>query len=568
MQRDLQRVSSWIRIDFSTCLADLCFSNSWLGSARLPALCVKCFNCTQCMPCIQAARPFGACPDCHDAGFIRDHPPYGALCEELGIAVHHAAQASSDPVRSNNDIDTLCTDVSEEDDILTQADEDSALWPARKKQRSETSSNGSPPPVVMVTPIHIPSTVTAILTTPAQGEGAVLDFQASRNEEQAEGSAEVQQEEEQDVKPAGLTVLDIQASRNEEQAEGPAEVQQEEEQDVKPAGLTVLDIQASRNEEQAEGPAELQQEEEQDVKPAGLTAFQSIVWKARKTRIYGERYLIGRHDANGMRKLGGSPQSTWAKPKADHPRFQHVGDIDVLCFNDLWQGDKAPQWAGQERACVDYLDEALKKRKEFALFMRRSLTSFAANVKSGGKLLGWEYCGNYVYNGHEEMEEFGPSWDRATRFSLASKAKHAAALYDSSKSPIGYGRYQLDYWRERLSDELKRDPSPAGPQWLVEGRGPTDEETKAKPSSVAARGRALNFRENMSDQTLASLVVELDEVYLNYPIRFVQYDENIYNYIVGGRTSRDAFGHKVGIAGSGQPATAQAWYNFLDQMLY
>jgi len=194
--------------------------------------------------------------------------------------------------------------------------------------------------------------------------------------------------------------------------------------------------------------------------------------------------------------------------------------------------------------------------------MRRSLTGFGLNVVSKGRLLGWEYVGNYRFSGDKDIQSV---WESADSFSAVSKCLQATKLYKSSRSPDGYGHYELLMWRDKLEKALENDASEPGPKWLVEGRSPTYEERKEKMASLAARGRALGFHENISNEGLAKLIVELDEWHELFPIKFVRYDEKIYDYVKDGHTDKDANGKKC--ADGANPATAQAWYDFLDQLI-
>jgi hypothetical protein len=300
--------------------------------------------------------------------------------------------------------------------------------------------------------------------------------------------------------------------------------------------------------------------EANEVKLEGLSSANLIKFSKSK-RQYGHKLLLGRHHEKGIARLGGGRQETFPKPRKKHPRLKDLGKFNCLCFNDLWQADAAPLYAGQLDACVNYVPEDnMKTKAEFALFMRRSLTGFGVDVKTAGLLLGWEYCGNYVYAGDVEIDSF---WVRATGFSPVAKGLQAKKILKSSKSADGYGRLILDEWRARLTTELEQDPSPSGPQWMVERRLPTFDETKECTAPLAARARALDFTEDMSDKLLAELIVEIDEHHTLHPIRFVRYDETIYEYCKGGCTDKDANGK----ATNGPPATAQAWYAYLDTLI-
>jgi hypothetical protein len=315
-------------------------------------------------------------------------------------------------------------------------------------------------------------------------------------------------------------------------------------------------------------------------------------------RLYGHRFLLLRHGKAGIAKLGGNHQETdpypakgnhnvWDKagnlrpdyplPKQINPAdlADYIADADTtmfdfkyLCFNDLWQ-PSAPQYAAQPSAAVDYFPEVLQ---EYGLavptFVRRSRTSKSA--RGGGKLLGWEYVGNYkaVKTCNDDGSSFS-YWESAYNLSEATKGMIANKVLKSSKAAKGdaYGREQLDEWRQTLTDELLIDLTPAGPQHMIERRQPTEDERKDKRPPLAARARALGFKPEMSDEALSKLMVELDEYHKRISIKFVEYDERIYEYCKEGKTNKTRAGKQIRLGDAGESAKAIDWYNFHDQQV-
>mmetsp|Transcript_30515 Transcript_30515/g.67054 ORF Transcript_30515/g.67054 Transcript_30515/m.67054 type:complete len:545 (-) Transcript_30515:852-2486(-) len=284
----------------------------------------------------------------------------------------------------------------------------------------------------------------------------------------------------------------------------------------------------------------------------------------RDKRQYGDRFLIGRHDPKGIMRLGGNGQSTNPKPREDHPRLQtEIGNLAVCCYSDIWQSHFAPQYAGSD-GWVDWVPPSVRGGNvEFAVFMRRSMTKFSPDTKTQGLLLGWEYCGNYMWTPDEDIDEIAES---ALSFSVVSKKSVAKKILVSSKRGDGYGRRRLDYWRSRLQEETKRDKSPPGPKWMIERRSPSHEEKEIGQYPLAARARALGYKTGISDEKLAYLIVELNEYHTLYPISFVRYQEAIYDYVKGGKTGRTARGKKCS-QGDGS-AKASDWYSFLDTLSF
>ena len=275
-----------------------------------------------------------------------------------------------------------------------------------------------------------------------------------------------------------------------------------------------------------------------------------------KDRQYGDRFLLARQDARGIMRLGGNGQETFPHPCPGHSRLSELGAFPVACYSDLWQPN-GPQYAGQCTAAVDGTPNSPINEK-FSVFMRRSLTSRAFDSTTKGKLLGWEYCGDYVVE--EANEANGSLWEREHNFPPVSKCEIAKKMLSSSKTKVGYGRHRLDYWRKRLEEALNQDASPSGPQYLIENRVPTEAEM-ATVFSMAARARALGFSKGMSDEDLSKLIVRIDEFHKQIIIRFVEYNEAVYDYVKRGLTDKGPDGK---LRKGGPAAKAQDWYDYFD----
>ena len=237
----------------------------------------------------------------------------------------------------------------------------------------------------------------------------------------------------------------------------------------------------------------------------------------------------------------------------------NMDDFSYMTYNDLWNVD-APKYAGQPFAAVTGVRPCfLTTGHAFPVFMRRSRNK--RGVKTSA-LLGWEYVGNYkVVTPGEDNDVF---WESAENYSLANKDYIAGKILKSSKAEGGYGRLILSHWRNEISKALAEDTSPAAPLYTVEGREPTSAEKDEKRPSLAARARALNFTPQMPDEAFVTVLVRLDEYHQQLPIKFVEYDERIYNWCLGGKTTRDASGKFIKNTHK-EPAKAGDWYNWAEQ---
>ena len=281
-------------------------------------------------------------------------------------------------------------------------------------------------------------------------------------------------------------------------------------------------------------------------------------------RKYGDRFLLHRHHKMGIARLGGYTQSTFAYPAAKNPvlkdpnypkpksvidaggAYTYNGDdYTYLACDTSWQPN-GPMYAGQKTAALSVCNYS---EQPFPLFMKRTRTG--AHNKAQGALLGWEYVGNY--KGVPEQDAL-PFWESAKNLTEGSKNQIAKKVLQSS----GYGRKSLTCWRNHLMDAIQEDKNVS----VEPQQPPTD---PPPPPTLSQRALALGFRPEMSDTDLAAVMVRLDEFHGQSVIEFVSYDERIYNYCSGGKTSRTKKGGMIQNNGSDTPATANDWYDFAEQ---
>eukprot|EP00529_Nitzschia_sp_RCC80_P022716 CAMPEP_0113457900 /NCGR_PEP_ID=MMETSP0014_2-20120614/9645_1 /TAXON_ID=2857 /ORGANISM="Nitzschia sp." /LENGTH=495 /DNA_ID=CAMNT_0000349407 /DNA_START=108 /DNA_END=1595 /DNA_ORIENTATION=- /assembly_acc=CAM_ASM_000159 len=278
--------------------------------------------------------------------------------------------------------------------------------------------------------------------------------------------------------------------------------------------------------------------------------------------------------SKGIARLGGSTQDSYVCPglynkniwtdnrqlKDGYPFPTHVdqqrleqGDQEALkhlsftayngCFNPF-----APQYAGQAYASVSGVPKFWEENKHltFPVFVKRSKTS--PSMTREGKLLGWEYCGNYRVS--SDLENV---WTPAANVSHAAKSKIALELIKSSGGNEGNNNNNNETWGSKTIKTLT--------ERLDGVLSNTDTNDEAADSlkqhlDVLAERRGLVYQpggmtNNVSD--LAEILVNLDQYYEDWiTIEFVEYDERIYTYCsaVDGDWS------------STYPTTARGWYEF------
>ena len=291
---------------------------------------------------------------------------------------------------------------------------------------------------------------------------------------------------------------------------------------------------------------------------------------------YIDRPLLRRSQKNGtvskgIARLGGSTQDSYVSPgmynkniwteddrqelKQEYPFPSHVdqqrlvqGDQEALkhlsfvayngCYNPF-----APQFAGQAYGNVSGVPSFFAKNKHlsFPVFVKRTKTAPAMTRE--GKLLGWEYCGNYRVS--SDLENV---WTPAANVSQAAKSKMELELIKSSSGQEDketWGSKKIRKLTERLDDALSNtdtnDESANSLRQQVE-------ELAQQHGLVYQPGGVAN---NNSD--LAKILVNLDFYYEHWiTIEFVEYDERIYNYCCGDDND----------GSSTYTTTAREWYDF------
>lgn len=257
-----------------------------------------------------------------------------------------------------------------------------------------------------------------------------------------------------------------------------------------------------------------------------------------------------------MLKLGGGNCGMVMYPSKnnnDHPRFKDLGKTIAIAYNDSWQPD-GPKYAGQKYAAVAALP--VDPKVPFSVFMKRTINKTRVT-------LGWEYCGEY-----QATDPYGEV--EATSSAVFVKNHDKTVMIGTTLASTS-GKEWMKYTRDKLARLLERDQSPASmaPSWMNEQRAPTrkelDEDAEKGQAPLAARARALGFQKDVSDTKLVDIMFNLDETYKCLPIKFVRYDEKVYDYVKDGPTNRNKFGN---IMKRGEKcATASDWYGFHDQIV-
>lgn len=292
-----------------------------------------------------------------------------------------------------------------------------------------------------------------------------------------------------------------------------------------------------------------------------------------RDRKYGDRVLLHRQITKpvnkGMMKLGGGNNHMVMFPSDKHPqrkeRFEKIGKSIAMAYSEAHNVD-APKYAGQRFASVRMLPHEkapnlnLNEHCVFSLFTNHSLKN--------GKSLGWEYCGEYQACTDEEDDDndrdgIVEAWGSAHSIPVRKKKNMAEVTLRNNN----WGKPRINFWRNKLTELLQKDDSPASmtPQWFQERKVPTKAELKhyEPVPPLAARARALGFRKNMTDEEFVKIMYELDEVHVIHPIQFVEYREEVYNYVKDGPTNRNASGNKK--KKNERCATASDWYDYIDQ---
>lgn len=249
----------------------------------------------------------------------------------------------------------------------------------------------------------------------------------------------------------------------------------------------------------------------------------------------------------------------------------------------------APKYAAQPTACVTLIPEEVKERGDgcpFSVFVMRCIGSQPT--------LGWEYCGDYVVH-QPDIEAF------PLARSVTPDCK-SAILHDikhSLRREKGEWHYWLDYWQDIIMSKCERDPTLPGTALMRavnEEPEPDDsgdereerlERERREKATDAAKARALGLdklSKQIHDATLAlessattvnkekllgaemafaEKLICYDDFYGTVAIKFHSYDEEVYNYVKAGETTKNK--HNKKRAKGEECAKASDWYNIYDQ---
>ena len=230
----------------------------------------------------------------------------------------------------------------------------------------------------------------------------------------------------------------------------------------------------------------------------------------------------------------------------------------------------APKWAGQSCAYVSHLPEG-DPSIPFSVFVMRQVKTGRQQKKT---TLGWEYCGEY-----RAKEDALNGFTAARSVSFHDKRGILKTIYKSLESKEGVWHESLNRWKEKIRNICAKDQSRPGPSWLIRlanGEAEPDDDGKEREerlqresserATMAARARALGLdRQDLSNEAFAEKLLELDEFYNFDIIEFVSYDEEVYNFVKDGETTKTKFNRKRKAGDA--PCKASDWYAYLDQSL-
>lgn len=219
------------------------------------------------------------------------------------------------------------------------------------------------------------------------------------------------------------------------------------------------------------------------------------------------------------------------KLRARQDRYNAIGKKKAMAYDVLWQRDSL-SYAGCPTGDLSCVPDGLGPDETFSVFMKREIKS--------GTTWGWEYVGDY-----KQADPTGElkHWGDANSVSESDKMGIVRKMLKSTT----WGKKRIHYYKLLLTQALRDDQSPA---------------SSDKSASIAARARHLGFHENMADKEIANVIVRLDEHYSARGVVFDHYDENVYDFVKAGETSKNAQGKK---RRAGEPcAKASDWYTLYD----
>lgn len=215
----------------------------------------------------------------------------------------------------------------------------------------------------------------------------------------------------------------------------------------------------------------------------------------------------------------------------------------VVCCSESIIGDNfllirdGPKCAAQSTAAISHSPpkhEADPYRVPFSIFMKRTFV----HKQQKPKQLGWEYCGEYILVDDDAEEHWMftlPSRERDRHY-IAANIKH------SLKTSCGWWHVGVDMRREQIERILENSPN----------------------SGDAEKLRSLGFDEHLTNDEFVDRLVNWEGFYGSEILQFVFYDEEMYNFVKVGETTRNKRGV---MKKEGEPcALASDWYAKLDQM--
>jgi hypothetical protein len=188
-------------------------------------------------------------------------------------------------------------------------------------------------------------------------------------------------------------------------------------------------------------------------------------------------------------------------------------------------------WAGQPTAALSRKLTDDNYEKPFSIFMRRSKK--VSDTKF--ELLGWEYCGEYiaVEDSIEVYQKLKNNCDRAFVIHTLKKGL--------KKSKSSYHQIIADN-KDRIRKVLEAEPD----------------------SGEAEELRSLGLdNEQLSNDEFVEKVVYWRGLLEQKYVKFVRYDEKMYDFIKDGETTRNKRGKKRKCGEP--PALASDWYGDLDK---
>lgn len=202
-----------------------------------------------------------------------------------------------------------------------------------------------------------------------------------------------------------------------------------------------------------------------------------------------------------------------------------------------------PKYAGQLSASVSEWpedDDGNPHSEPFSVFMKRTFEPIKSNgSKCKPKLLGWEYCGEY-----RVIDDGMGDWMTSVPPKQTDKDYIIYKIKRSLSHSNGLWHYLLSRSRENIQQILENRPD----------------------SHDAENLRSLGLDdENMTDNELAEKVVYWEGFYHSRLVEFVNYDDDMYDFVKAGETTRNKHGNKK--KNCELCAMASDWYDKHDQMV-